>query len=100
MGSTVFPVIQGGTRHGFHLRTDAVTPSHTTLTIFANGGNCGYLTLRNNEAEAFISCLRQGCKGLVVDFVHTAFLEVVCPGGKNEDDCLYPLCTCNIPSRR
>lgn len=57
--------------NGFHIRTDKATPVHTSLTLFANGANCGYLVFRTNEAEAFINCLQRGCESLVVDFHHT-----------------------------
>jgi hypothetical protein len=39
---------------------------HCQMTIFANGGNAGKLTLRSEEAITFIAALRS-CYGLVVE---------------------------------
>lgn len=44
------------------LRVGSVTPSHTTLTLFIDGGNCGSLTMRNGEAVAFIAVVDAGCE--------------------------------------
>lgn len=45
----------------FHLRGDRVTPLHTTLTVFIDGGNCGELTMRNDEAVRFREVVGRGC---------------------------------------
>lgn len=41
----------------FSTRKVNETPSHTTLTVFANSANCGNLTLRNEEARALVELL-------------------------------------------
>ena len=36
-----------------HLRADKATGAHTTFTVFMNGGNCGQLTMKEEEAIHF-----------------------------------------------
>lgn len=36
-----------------HLRVEVEDPGHTTFTMFMNGGNCGTLTMRNDEFNEF-----------------------------------------------
>jgi len=44
----------------FRLRIDAVDGDYTKATLFANGGNCGRVTLENAEFEAFVQVLESG----------------------------------------
>lgn len=36
-----------------HLRADEANGTHTRFTVFMNGGNCGQLTMREDEAVYF-----------------------------------------------
>ena len=36
-----------------HLRADRANGAHTSFTVFMNGGNCGALTMREDEALFF-----------------------------------------------
>lgn len=44
-----------------HLRGDDVRPLHTTVSVFMNGGLCGVLTFRNDEAVVFRDTVGRGC---------------------------------------
>ena len=48
----------------FHLRVDESNSTHVHLTVFANGANCGHLTMRPQEYSAFMQGLVNGCAGL------------------------------------
>ena len=37
----------------FHLRADEANGTHTKITVFANGGNCGQLCMTEEEALFF-----------------------------------------------
>jgi hypothetical protein len=37
----------------FTIRIDSSNPAHTHFTVFANGANCGTLTMRPDEFDAF-----------------------------------------------
>lgn len=43
--------------HKVHLRADKANGVHTTFTVFMNGGNCGQLTMRDDEAVHFYKML-------------------------------------------
>ena len=36
-----------------HLRADSANGEHTKITVFSNGGNCGQLTMKEEEAVFF-----------------------------------------------
>lgn len=42
------------------IRTDSKNPAHVRFTVFANGGNCGILTMRVDEFRDLQSILRAG----------------------------------------
>ncbi len=52
-----------------HLRFDDSNPGYTRLTIFLNGGNCGQLTMRTDEAASFHRILAGGCESSVDSFM-------------------------------
>lgn len=45
----------------FHLRVDDSNPAHIRFTVFANGANCGQLTMTPSEYSAFGRGLLIGC---------------------------------------
>lgn len=44
----------------FKIKVEQDNSHHTRLTIFANGANCGTLTMLGTEAFAFITLLEKG----------------------------------------
>ena len=44
-----------------HIRFDSSNIIHTRFTIFINGGNCGQLCMRTNEACNFHQLLQMAC---------------------------------------
>jgi hypothetical protein len=48
----------------FRLRIDEHNPEHASFTVFANGANCGSLTMRVAEYTAFAAMLRKGYPGI------------------------------------
>lgn len=60
----------------FHLRVDDANPAHVRCTLFANGANCGQLTMRPNEYSAFGRALLVGARRLM-DPVTNVTVDVV-----------------------
>ena len=53
----------------FHLQVNKSNPEHVHCTLFANGANCGQLTLTPEEYSAFGRVLLLGGGQLVEPFV-------------------------------
>ena len=55
-----------------HLRADKATGVHTTFTVFMNDGNCGQLTMREDEAVFFHDAIMQSSWLLKTDVVESS----------------------------
>lgn len=55
-----------------HLRADEANGMHTTFTVFMNGGNCGQLTMREDEAVFFHHLVLQSSYLLKSDNVYSS----------------------------
>ena len=51
------------------LRADSTNPAHTRFTVFVNGANCGQLTMRVDEANAFYMIVSNGCHPTLDEFL-------------------------------
>ena len=54
-----------------HIRFDDSNELHTIFTVFLNGGNCGQLTTRTDEAAYLHQIISNGCVDSVDEFVST-----------------------------
>ena len=51
------------------LRADEANGTHTRFTVFMNGGNCGQLCMREDEAGAFYMIISNGVHPKLDEFV-------------------------------
>lgn len=54
-----------------HMRFDSSNEVHTAFTLFLNGGNCGTLVARTDEAAHLHQIIASGCAKDVDEFVST-----------------------------
>ena len=54
-----------------HMRFNESNALHTSITLFLNGGNCGTLVVRTNEAASLHQVIARGCVKDVDEFLST-----------------------------
>ena len=55
-----------------HLRADEANGTHTRFTVFMNGGNCGQLCMREEEAIFFHDIIVQSDYRIAEDEIRTS----------------------------
>ena len=66
-----------------HMRFDDSNPRHTRLTLFVNGGNCGQLVLRTDEATDFHQIIAHGCAKGIDEFLSSGAVYAPTTAGKS-----------------